>query len=695
MWIRIKELADIVGISPRAVQLRVRREPSIAIRPADGRSVELSVPTLPLEWQTAVARAGGLSDERTALAPPPAKPAAGGGASLGRALSVLSREPSGRDRLRAQAAQMVRAGARIDSVAYRLGVSPSTVRRMAKDADAYGVAGKPRAARARTSFCPEAQAYLKAYYLQALKETGCESKKTAWLALQMKAKEEGWAIGGRSTAYAVLSEISPLHLRYAKEGNRGLDNIFYISRDCMALRPFQIVIGDQHIFDWWVADYEAGTIRRPECYLWLDMGTKLVYGLAFAEKHYNAQTVKEALRFGLYRFGGFEATYNDNGSAECSRATTEVIDDLLRLGMRSRDVSELYKTADGSYAIPGEDGKIAESARTVKDFRRIYAQVRNAKAKDIERFFRTLETRLEARCLPGKAANPAANAAEDEVERARLERQKGRRELLTERQFAQVVCEEIVAYEQTVHGSLRGMSPREALAAKAKGGWRQRRIDLDLVDFILFERRVCKVRDGRVLLNGSYYIGAPQTASAGRLDDVGLWAYEGQKVEIRFSRYSPDFCLANVGNGPAPVRILTPVQSQVMLDDGALKEAMAAKRRQMRAVRETFADLTAIVPSLTYRPPEETVVDIADAGPAGGAAGQASEDEDPPERLPFISLSDRSTPRKRYQWCLDMLIAGNQLSSGDKRFLLEYRMTDEYRDSSPRWRLLEAAIKEA
>lgn len=701
-YISVKDLASALGVSARTIQLKLKSG-RIRGRRKDRRSWEAEVSSLPSEWQVRLAGTELLGSPGSAAL---ATNTAGHGAPVRQpslsTIGVLGRKPSQADRRRMEIAQRLRECppdikrcAWIKSVAFYFSVSESTVRRIEAEIRDFGIIGKPHKELGYTSFSPEAIAFLKGYYLEMIKDPGTDSKKTAFKVLQLKAKEEGWTIGSRATAYRILSGISPLLTLYAREGNRGLDNLFYISRDCMALRPFQIIIGDQHIFDFWIADYEAGIIRRPECYAWIDQGTKLVYGIAFARNHYNAQTVKESLRSGLYRHGPFECTYNDNGTSECAKATNQLIDDLMRMDMSMKDSAELDR--NGSvYVIEGDDGAILDTARTPAELRkkrRIFANVRNAKAKDIERFFRTLETRLSARCLPGKVADPRANAAADEAERARLERQKAKRELLTELEFVQVVAEELIAYENSPHGALDGMTPRQALERKMREGWRQRPIDLSAVDFAMFERRMCAVHDGRILLNKRWYIGAAQTAHDGKLDDVGLWSIpNGRKVEIRYSEWNPDYAIANLGCGENPIRCLVPVTKTVMLDDIALQEAMASKREQMKAVRQAFDDLTSLIPDVTYRPPEP-IIDIT-------PDKIDRPEDDAPRRLakprpvitPFLSLADRATPRKRYRWCLEMLITGHDLNHDDSEFMLSYRKTDEYIEKSSRWALMEAKI---
>nr|WP_319473060.1 transposase [uncultured Sphaerochaeta sp.] len=697
MWVDVKTIAAAVGKSPRTIQL-MAKDGKIVSRRVGKKALEIYVPSLSPEWQVKV---GGsqkamisTTKDLTALALPAQLKTITTDKST--ALALTSKL-SDKDRERLLIANKIKqrpAGTTkvkwLKTVARFYGVSTSTVRRIADDVNRYGVVGKPRKTPRNSVWDSEAIQFMKGFYLQAIRETGDCSKTTAWNRTQMMAKEKRWKIGSRSSAFQILSEISHLMVAYARGGNRALDNYFYANRNCKLLRPMQIIIGDQHIFDHWIADYDTGLIRRPECYLWLDMGTKLIYGIAF-DVHYSSDTVKEALRLGLYRFGRFECTYNDNGSSECSQAITSMVDDLLKLDMHCDDVSELWKTPEGVYVIEDEEGNVLETAINQQDWRRqhrrIYANVKNAKAKDIERFFRTLNERLDARMLPGRCATPGANAAIDEVERARLEKQKNNHELLTEIEFIQVVLEELSDYENAKHSTL-GMSPLQWLDKKVEEGWKPRQIDEQAIELIVSDRCQRKVQRGRVEINNIWYWGEEQTATNGELDDVGLWNYNDQKVDIRYNRHDPSHAYAIV-NGS--IRYLEPVKALVMLDDDAMKDAIATKRRQMKAVRDAFGTLTKPIGSVLYKPHREHIrqiqpedyVEESDEKLQAAVVAQIEDSRAIGKNIPFLPM--HASDYDRYRWCQDMLIRGLELSEKDLNFMGTYEKTNEYKDNHTYW----------
>lgn len=703
MWVDIRQVALATGKTKRAVQIRVQKDPRIQRRMKDGRTMELYVPSLPSEWQEKLVDEKAVTVERAmlpALAPTAQEKAMVRGYQDGFRLTArLRKKQEVAQKLQKRPLDVPRSEW-IRQVAFFFGLSQSTVRRIEKEMLSYGVAGRSAVTgRKGGAFCPEAIDYLQGFFLKTTKEKASCTKETAWRALCIKAAQNGWKIGSRSSAFALLKQIPDVLIKYAVEGNRGLDNHFYINRDCKALNPMQVVIGDQHIFDWWVADYESGEIYRPQCYLWLDQCTKVVYGVAF-DRIYNSDTVKEALRVGLRRCGMFDCTYNDNGSSECSKAINAIVEDLMLNHMAAADISELSRTVDGEYVVEDEDGNILASAKTQEEWRRthrrIFANVRNAKAKDIERFFRTLEGILRSFMLPGAVATPGASAAQDEEERARLKRQKENRELLTMDEFIGAVCRAIKVYEtERVHSTL-GTTPWDYLGRRQKQGWTARYMDERDIDLILFDRRRAKVNRNRVLANNVEYIGEDLQAADGRILDVGLHRYEGKTVEVRYDRWNPSVAYAVVPCPENPIRPLKAVENLTMLDDDAMVRAIASKRRQMAAVREVFRSFTRPVGELTVKSDmgrflqqaetvQETMEETTDIDLPAEVRKRMEGPDTRPESKVMPMLSLHASAYDRYKWCQDMIIHDHALTEKDKRFMVSYEASEEYKDNEIYW----------
>lgn len=685
-WVSVRELAAALGKTPRAVQIHLRKDASVQTRMKDSKSLEVYVPSLPAEWQTALVRQGGTPSGIVLAALAPAAQMAAAGKPELRA-DKLTEAQRRRMLVAGHAAQRPKDISATEwhrKLAMMYGMSVRTVSRIAKEAQEYGMQGRPRESVRYKGWDQEAIDWMQGFWLKAMHDAGACPKSLVWKRVQEMARSRGWRIGGRSSAYGILKDTNPALVLYATGGRRALDNTyFYLMRDSTLLVPFQVVIGDQHIFDFWVADYETGLIHRPECYLWLDQRTKLVYGVAFAEEHYSADTVKEAMRLGLYRWGRPDCTYNDNGSSECGKAASQMIDDLLRWGVGEKDISELYRLKDGRYFDEHEDGSasIVSRAEWKQRHRRIYANVRNAKAKDIERFFNTVESKLDGLLLPGRCATPGANIAVDEVERKRLEGQKDRRELLTLGEFARVFVAVLDEYEHTRHASL-GMSPMdclEKLAADGKYDRSARAIPAMDIDLITADRKRCKVQRGRVLVDGIWYKGGELTAEGGRINDTGLERYDGQQLEVRFSRHDRSFCYAAAGG---EWRKLQAVARVPMLDQDAMVEALKEKNRQISAVADVFRAVTRPIGKVMYAPPKEKEEELRDVTPRTEPA--------PAKAVPFLPM--HASAHKKYEWCLAMLRDGNSLAKADKEFCMSYRNGAEYQEYKDYWAIREKAI---
>lgn len=576
----------------------------------------------------------------------------------------------------------------VKQLAIFYGISESSIKNKVKNFHKQGILHKPKITRKTFSWDQNSIDFLKSFYLNTIKKYGECTKSSAYKACVEKAKYENWKIGSKSSAYEILKELHPLLETYARGGRRSIDNYFYIKRDSNKLNPFQIVIGDQHIFDYWIADYDKGLIRRPECYLWLDMSTKLVYGISF-DKHYNSSTVRESLRLGLKRFGAFDCTYNDNGSSECSKAINEMIDDLHLYQMEAKDIAQLYKKEDGTYAIEDDDENLIDSATNIKEWhrkhRRIFAGVKNAKAKDIERFFRTLESRLTDRHLPGRVASfRNVSAAVDEVERQRLENQKDRHELLTEAEFIKVVIEEINAYEEDYHSTLK-MSPRKNLMKRIEEGFSPRFIDHKVIDLICSQRLKRKVIKARININNFSYIGENLSTVNGVLNDVGLSRYEGKLVDIRYLSYNPDVAYALIEDTVRPLR---KVQSITMLDDESMLEALKAKKEQIKAVTSAFLSLSkpeSKTPILHKKNKEiqDALKRAKDIEPTMDGSIKEIMDlrakKERPKKKVHLSEFDK------YKFCLDLLIKGFELNEDEKIFVRNYEVKPDFLQEKNYW----------
>ena len=236
-------------------------------------------------------------------------------------------------------------------------------------------------------------------------------KKDLYDILIIEARRHRWEIGKYESAmWWFEKRATPQLLAMQKGGLRALDNVLPpILRDYSDLAPFEMLVGDQHRFDFWVVDDETGEVFRPEGYLWQDLRTRIIYGAAIDHK-YDSQLIGLALRIGIGVYGAFGSIYTDNGKPELSRYLTGIMSDMrsLNLGWErtvdaTMDVLDMEpEDINPNIIIPGTHKK---------------AIVKNAKAKMIEGTFDKIEGILRSRFrLPGSVKRLSADIHHQDVD---------------------------------------------------------------------------------------------------------------------------------------------------------------------------------------------------------------------------------------------------------------------------------------
>lgn len=696
MWLRVSELANLIDMSPRTVQAAIKGGKVVA-RKADGKSYEVDLASLPLDMMARLPEA--WRDQATGLTLveggnhvdlSPASRAA-----LGRPLTKQERRRSEISSFYHRQDPSMSEAARVAATATTFDVSPSTVRRIVKSVGQQGIFRNDAHPARYANWDPEAVEYLQSWYLSFMKNANVNSKVAAWNAVQAEAAKRGWRIGGRTSAYQILAEIPKLMIKYATGGSRALDNYFYISRDWSKLRPGQIWIGDQHICDFWVVDKsnpEKWTYYRPTIYAWEDGATRCITGLA-VDRNYTSDTVLESIRMGIRRFGFFDCTYNDNGSSECAEATVQVIDELLRLSnakSHMMDISELFRTKDGNYVSEDPDGNVVSIDETVEEWRRkhrrIYANVKNAKAKPIERLFGSIETRMAQNGIPGHVVTPGAPADQEEKEQKLLDWWKKNDMILTLDQFMAELVKGIDEYEHTWHSSLK-MTPWQAVQKAIAEGWQAvHPATEDELDFIFLARTRAKVRKGRVVINNIQYIGEDLKTIGGQFADVGLSLHEGETVDIRYSKTDPSVAYAVIPYCANVIRPLRPVEEIDMLDDDAMVNAIRWKRDQMRMVRNVFKSLeTPVLKRIETTLTGQVKASIEAASDIIVPLPEPPKAHIPERRKPGQAPSLHASPFDRYRWIIDKQLDGQALDDEEKAYIAEYESAPEYMMQKAYW----------
>lgn len=587
-------------------------------------------------------------------------------------------------------------------IAAEFDISVSTVQRYVRELKTYGDGGAPKCrtqGRKLFAWDDAALAFMRSFYLAARREAGGCTARNAYRRTAEEAQKHGWRIGSESSAYKYLSNLSPVLIEYACGGTRALDNKFWILRDLSLLRPFQIVVGDQHRFDFWCED-ENGKLFRPECYLWLDMRTRLVYGLAF-DRHYTASTVIRALRVGVEHFGRFECTYNDNGTAERSAWTDLVVEQLQTYGMRwGDDIANLYKDDEsGMYTVRDDEGSIVAYAKDRAEWyeknRRIFAQVKNAKTKPIERFFSTLEQLLRDQCLPGYVKELNLSAPEEEEAARRLAWQKKNGYMLSFNEFILAVARAVDQYNNRRHSSL-GRSPVEELELARRNGWRQTFLNPADIEYLFFNRTYAVVNGDRIRLNGKYFSGPPLTQEMVLHNRGSLINLNKKRVEVRYNPDNLDAGVYAIDPRTKEAIVLHQVQAIDMFDADAFRREIQLKRQQIKAASEAFREAAGsrrvLIDSSVSRPYAAGEA-LAAAIPAYALPTDAAQETEPElaqtEKIAVkISREIKQRPqyqavytseRERYTALLKAQHAGTRISDADQEFMLSYeeRMDDD------------------
>lgn len=542
-----------------------------------------------------------------------------------------------------------------------------------KEGGVSAIAGKKQ--KGLSAWSPEALEYMQAVYLKGVREGGDMNKFKAYESVLAEAEKRGWKVGGKSSAYEYLSNLNPLLESYAKGGTRALDNIFFIIRNYKDLSPFEIIVGDQHRFDFFIHDREHDRVFRPEGYFFVDLRTRLTYGFAVAER-YDSYLMGLALRMGLKRFGKFGTLYTDNGKPENSRFINSIILDLKAFGMQAKDIVELYRTGEG-YVIEGQEGEVIEVVPSVAAWRK-WARPYNAKAKLIERYFQTIEKILLDLGVPGKVKELKETSEEKAQSEQRLKALKEEGKLLDIDEFILKVFEAVQAYETRRHVAL-GRSPIEELIYAVKEeGFTPRMIIEPEIDFILLKRETRAVNRGRVRIDGILY--------EGRELNEGLWDLsDGTKVEVRYDPCDSEKCLAVKPDGT--VVELEQVKIGSMKDPELTSQLMERKRRFIKEVKELWKKLTA---------PVRGVIEYSKYTKAAVSAKKKKE-KDPREELKDMEAFRQTVQRKveeskrlservpefkrktvfqsdmeRYKYLLSCLCEGIEITESDRAFMRSY-----------------------
>lgn len=418
--------------------------------------------------------------------------------------------------------------------------------------------------------------------------------KTLYNALIVEAADKGWKIGSlQSLRWWYKKKVSPLQEAYSKGGLRALDNKMpWIPRDYSDLAPFEMIVGDQHRLDIWAIDDDTLQLVRPEIYLWVDLRTRIAYGVAI-DRHYDAHLMAMALRHGLISWGAFGSILTDNGRPELSKHIISILANMRSLGL------EWAKTVDMPLDIIDYDGEEIQPCVIIPGTHK-KAVVKNAKAKLIERYFQELERALINHLkLPGYVKDLKNDIHSQEVDENEVKRlhEQGKLPYLSE--VAGAVMEACNYLNRQHHRGIarewiwgkppQVASPLACLVACCNAGWRQRFITQSAIDTLLLKKEERIVNKGRIAYQNDFY------------EHDELLNLHGRKVTI----YCPEPLSENsliVFLDDKFLCTAFPATYSSMKDMKLARQKIIEKRSRRKRIAESVRALTAGIPDLRNYP---------------------------------------------------------------------------------------------
>lgn len=412
------------------------------------------------------------------------------------------------------------------------------------------------------------------------------SKKALYEVLRGEAERRGWEIGTYKNACRWVSKLVTPQLRALQNGGvRQLDNMLPpILRDYSDLKPFEILVGDQHRFDFWVVDENTGEVFRPECYLWQDLRTRILYGGAPGWK-YDAQLMGLGLRIGVKSFGPFRSVYTDNGKPELSHYIDGIIEEIRNPDIKAGEV------VDFPLDLSGVDHEEVRCEISAPGGHR-KAIVRNAKAKMVEGTFSILEMELRNQfLLPGYVKRLTDKSESQDVDQEEVKRLAESGKLLTWREFVIAFYNAIAWYnnEKSHRGVLKEWrwkprpkqaTPVDCLNMCIKDGWQPTRLSDEAIDLIFLakEPRPRTVDRGRILFHNQIF------------ENTSLVPLTGQKVDIRFDPLDLEWILV-FQNGEYLCRA-EPVEYSSMRDRDLARRKIHEKAKLRKGFTQMYRELT-------------------------------------------------------------------------------------------------------
>lgn len=517
--------------------------------------------------------------------------------------------------------------------------------------------------------------------------------------LIIEAQRRTWRIGCKESAVWWFNKrATPTMLALQKGGMRALDNIMPpILRDYSDLAPFEMLVGDQHRFDFWVVDDDTGQVFRSECFMWQDLRTRLIYGMAF-DHHYDAHLCGLALRIGMRVWGCFNAIYTDNGKPELSKYMMGIMAEIRALGM------EWELTVDAPLDLVDMD--VEEINPIIAPGTHKKAIVKNAKAKMIEGTFSVIEDILRSRFrVSGSVKRLSDDIHNQDVDHEEAMKLAAQGRLLLASEFY-LICYRAIDYynREKTHRGVRkewswkpvppAVTPMDCLKSCYQDGWRPKSISDEAADLIFLKKTSRIVQRGRISIESEMY------------EHDLLLELHGQRVDIRFNPIEADLVL--VFHRGRYLCAASPVEYSSMKDDDLARRKIIEKRTRRKQIAENFRDLTRHIPDFReYSQIPKTEKVAALIGEEKRRQEQAKITHEKPmsseqyeaevAKLEAMNTLPQKTSKSlparptifmtdcdRHLWCVKFESLGGQLTEDDRTWVQGYeaQMSDAERE---RW----------
>jgi hypothetical protein len=275
-----------------------------------------------------------------------------------------------------------------------------------------------------------------------------------------------------------------------------------IHRDYTLYKPMEIIVGDYMTQDFMLRF--KGKVYRAKVVAFMDMRTRAIVGWSL-QLTANSTGVAIALQKCFDRFGLPEYIYFDNGREFknhflCGNAwkTSLSVIDAEDIG---RDV-----------------GVVVEVGVKI-----IFAKVNNAKAKPIERFWRTLHEIFEKWLRTYLGSNTLLSSDESKVYRQNVKKMKKEDfERIPEFTEVEIMLGHFFAYYNHQHQHTgQGMDGKPPMQVWAEHEVPKREVPAELKPYLFTHRYTRTVRNNGISFNGGWYYAEE------------MIQYQGQEVQIR------------------------------------------------------------------------------------------------------------------------------------------------------------------